>query len=287
MADLIKKAVRHVKRQVRESRKTARTRGLLDVGAHLLNTRDHEAVSVTEIASEAGVSVGSFYRRFASKDAFLLRVVYARLGYAAERARADLDPARWRGASAGRIVRAIVDHIIHTLNSSAVGAVRTAWKCGQLDPAYLGPLVTYRAVVADRAVALVKPHVKAKAAEFQIRSAIQIVLATTIDALFQDEGPLHAGRRLLADMLGRTLAMVAGVDGYSAEPIVPADLAYPMIATPPEHAAPITVSHLVLREGDTARPETAAQEAPKAVTRARAPAPPPRPSKRRRVKRFL
>jgi len=242
------------------------------------------------------VSVGAFYERFESKEAFLRRLSWSRLNWARGQALADLDPKRWRDASGARIVRAVVEHVLHTVSSNTVGAVRIAVKCGRLDPEFLRPLITYREVVAEQAVALLKPHVEIdKDPERAIRAAAQIILATAIDALFQDEGPLRSGRRLMADTLSHMTSRFLGIADRQGEHAGreyadegPDDL----IVAPPEQAAAFTIEALMV-SGDEEPAKTAkavqALTAPRQTVVAPAPAPAraPAPRPMRRKRRFL
>ena len=296
MADLVTTAFRGAKRRLRKGRQTARTQGLYGAAYQILNTEDHEGVSVARIAREAGVSVGAFYERFESKEAFLRRLSYTRLDWARSQALADLDPKRWRDATGARIIRAIVEHVLHTVNSNTVGAVRIAVKCGRHDPEFLKPLLTYREAVADRAVVLLKPHVDiTKDPDRAIRAAVQIVLATAIDALFQDEGPLRSGRQLMADTLTHMTTRLLGIADRRGELAAgePGDeRSDDLIVTPPEQAAAFSIEALMVRGDEepakTAEPIPVLTASPKTVV-APAPlpalAPPRRPMRRRR--RFL
>jgi AcrR family transcriptional regulator len=58
-------------RPPRQARSTVTYRRLLDAAETLLETQSFDAVSVAEIARQAGVTTGAFYARFADKDALL------------------------------------------------------------------------------------------------------------------------------------------------------------------------------------------------------------------------
>lgn len=72
----------------------------------LLAEKAFDQLSITDIAARAGVSVGGFYARFASKDELLRRLHYgAYVTEMAERAARELDPTRWAGRGAEEIAR--------------------------------------------------------------------------------------------------------------------------------------------------------------------------------------
>ena len=296
MADLFKTMFQSAKRRIKKARQDHRTHRLYGVGYQILNTEDHERVSVARIAREAGVSVGAFYERFESKDVYLRRLSWTRLDWARRQALTDLDPKRWRDASGARTIRAIVEHVLHTANSNTVGAVRIAVKCGRLDPDFLKPLLTYREVVANQAVVLLKSHVKiTKDPDQAIRAAAQIILATAIDALFQDEGPLRSGRRLMADTLTHMTSRLLGIadrQGEHAGWEHGEERSDDLIVAPPEQAAAFTIDALTMREGKdpakAAKPIPVLKAQPETVVAlAPPPARAPAPRQMRRKKRFL
>lgn len=84
------------------SRRTAER--IIAAALALLERKSFEALSVAEIARKAGISVGGFYGRFASKQALLEYFDAAVLEGVLGRAEVELDPARLRGADARTVV---------------------------------------------------------------------------------------------------------------------------------------------------------------------------------------
>jgi AcrR family transcriptional regulator len=94
-------------RTPRQPRSRQTEERILRAFGELLAEARFEDVSVQQVAGRAGVSVGGFYARFASKDDLLLHAMYA--GYvrdALAEAERVLDPARWRGAGIAPIAEA-------------------------------------------------------------------------------------------------------------------------------------------------------------------------------------
>ena len=88
-------------KQVRSKRTFDR---LLDAGEAVVVERGFHAATVVEICERANLSVGAFYRRFESKEAFL-EVLHERYYEGmAETAKRALDPDRWRNAAIGEII---------------------------------------------------------------------------------------------------------------------------------------------------------------------------------------
>ncbi len=142
MARLFNRLFRTVKRRIKQGLRDQRGFNLHRAGVRLLDAHDHEQVSVTPLAQEAGISVGAFYQRFPNKEAFLGRLVHERMGAAERTLDRDLDPARWRDRSAGAITRAIVTTTLQSLQGpGAAGVVRAALQRGHSDREKLAPLV--------------------------------------------------------------------------------------------------------------------------------------------------
>ncbi len=214
MPSLTRRVFRSAKRRIKQGMRDQRTFNLCRTACRLLAHQDHDHISVARIARETGISVGAFYERFPSKDAFLGMVVSDRLHGAREHMLRELDPERWRRSSAGSVTHAIVEEMMRNLHGSGAGVVRAALKRGYLDRNKLEPLIRYRAALADAAVALLAHRAKgARNPARVIRSAMQMAEATALDALLHEAGTLRPGSRRMADLLS---AMILGMLGLPA-----------------------------------------------------------------------
>jgi AcrR family transcriptional regulator len=213
MPKLFSRIFRHAKRRIKEGRRDQRTFQLHQAARPLLAGKDHEQISVAQLAGAAGISVGAFYQRFPNKDAFLGRVVHEGLHGAQQQMERELNPERWRLSTAGEATQAIVEAMMRGLHGPGAGVVRAALKRGHLDRKRLEPLLRYRAALADSAVALLVPRLKGvRYPEHAVRSAVQIAEATALDALLHDSGTLRPGSQRMADTL---TAMMLGMLGLS------------------------------------------------------------------------
>lgn len=88
---------------------------LLDAAEGIIRDRGVAALTVPAVAQAAQSSVGSFYARFADKDA-LVRTLHER---ACEQsiltAQAALDPARWEGIPTADVIRAFVGFAVRLM----------------------------------------------------------------------------------------------------------------------------------------------------------------------------
>jgi AcrR family transcriptional regulator len=94
-------------RTPRQPRSRRTEERILRAFGELLRGARFEEVSVQQVAGRAGVSVGGFYARFASKDDLLLHALYA--GYVSDalvEAERVFDPAWWEGAGIAPLAEA-------------------------------------------------------------------------------------------------------------------------------------------------------------------------------------
>lgn len=217
MPNFIRRLIRSSKRRIKKGLRDQRTFNLYTAGRRLLAKDDYERVSVASIAGAAGVSVGAFYERFPTKDAFLAMVIHERFTLATQRAEETFEPRTWRRRKPAEIAHAVVEHSVSTLHGAGAGVVRAAMKRGHLDPAHLEPLMRYRAAVAEHAVGLLAHRVRGvRDPAFAVRAMVQMVQATALDALVQDQGPLRAGRRKMVDAMSATMIRSLGLDAKPA-----------------------------------------------------------------------
>jgi AcrR family transcriptional regulator len=126
-------ADRHLGYQQQRSFETFRK--LIKAAEKLIAESSFDEASVADIAAQAGVSVGAFYRRFPNKEG-LLQVVHERYTGRMCRAAAEmLDPAKWEDQS--------IEQILTTWSRAVVAAtrrdlqlIRASARRGQDDPSF-------------------------------------------------------------------------------------------------------------------------------------------------------
>jgi AcrR family transcriptional regulator len=202
----LRNLARQEKRLLKKRRSDRRRSVLLRAGRHLLTNQDCDQLAVGKIASRAGCSVGAFYGRFLNKGVFLNEVVVTTFDSAIWIAERELDANQWRSASAPEVVRQIVKHVVTAMSGEMAGVMRTAIKRGLATPSTLEPVLSYRAAVTGRAVALLVDRLaRAAEPEKSVRVVMQMVHATVLDALLHDRGPLHSGSRRMIDELSHMM----------------------------------------------------------------------------------
>lgn len=96
-------------RAPKQARSSATLERILQGAERLLADRDFEDVTIADLVGAAGISVGAFYKRFASKEAVLPCLIDRYYDELAASASSDLvDEGRWKGASLEERAKAIV-----------------------------------------------------------------------------------------------------------------------------------------------------------------------------------
>ena len=191
----------------KQQRSRATRDRLLAAGFELVETRDFDALSVAEIATAAGCSVGAFYVRFTDKDAFFRALVAERLA----RARAALPAAlRQSGDPVARMVAMSAQNF-----RRRPGLLRSALRRSMEDPTVWSPLREHGHYMADELVAAVaEQHGRrlAEPAEHRLRFAFQMMIGTLVNALVNQPGPLQLDDERLEGELLRAFRLVMAVE---------------------------------------------------------------------------
>lgn len=124
---------------------------LLQASRELLETTVFEELTIQQIASRAGCSVGNFYARFRNKDAILpclLEMHYAEMEREMD---ATFSPEAWEGAPLNRRVDAVIDFLM-TIAQRQPGLIRTLFLRNNQRPGSIP--VSIRAAARRMLVAL-------------------------------------------------------------------------------------------------------------------------------------
>jgi AcrR family transcriptional regulator len=110
---------------VKQQRSEETHRKLLQAGFTLLNTGSFDEITIAQIASSAGCSVGSFYQRFRNKDAYFEFLVEGISETLRNVAQQQLTTDRVKGLSLAQTVRYCVEHYVG-INRQYKGLIRAA-----------------------------------------------------------------------------------------------------------------------------------------------------------------
>ena len=201
-------------RAAKQSRSQLKHQALLEAGRRLLDTQDLGTLSVAQLTRDAGMAVGSFYSRFADKDAWfaeLLRVTGEQvLTDTAEM----LASARWLGASNERKVALIVRHIVD-IHRTHRGIFRAAHFDSARSSLYWPLLHTFGRRIADavyQALSSHMPRVPARQRRFRVGVALQLVYGTLVNAVLHDPGPMKLADKQIEAELTRVFLGAVRLD---------------------------------------------------------------------------
>ncbi|AHY51298.1 transcriptional regulatory protein [Bradyrhizobium japonicum SEMIA 5079] len=174
----------------RQKRSRETTLALLRAGAHMLRTRSLAELSIEALCTEVGATVGAFYSRFESKEAYFnaLMALAARNG---EQRLADMrQPSP--DTDLDKLCHIIVSGIIAWMRNHE-GVLRAALQHDDTRPDKWTPFKALAKATTERATPLLLPAMGKgrKAAKTRtIAFGFQVVLGTLVNAILNDPGPL-------------------------------------------------------------------------------------------------
>lgn len=213
----------------------------MDAGLRLLARRDYDAISMAQIAREAGCSVGALYARYSDKGEYLYRVIGHAFRYLTDRAQRSLGSNGWQHTPGGGAARKIVSHLVsHMTEPRAAGVIRATTKLATVRPLAAELFENYRSAVTDLSAELLADK-NSRASAANVRIGMQIVLGTITDAVLQKRpGAMNAGSKRMIDALANVLIGYLGLkhDAWSGDEAdgedEPDDGVIPGSETPPE-----------------------------------------------------
>ena len=182
---------------------------IIEAAFVLLEARELNEISVAEVAAKAGYSVGAFYARFKSKDELLEAMLAQHL--------------EGRRAVRAKLFTSVSDErLVHELLSETVDYYwrrRRFWR-GALnrsirDPEFWAPVRALSHEVADAVIARMRMRAGRELTPVEqtnVRFAVQVVLGTINNAIFNRPGPVLIGQAEFVDNLERAFRLVSGYD---------------------------------------------------------------------------
>ena len=175
----------------RQKRSRETTAALLQAGAEMLRTHSFAELSIEALCRQVGATVGAFYSRFESKDAYFnaLMALAARDGEwrvsaMAGAARGDADlPTR---------CRQVVGGIIGWMRAHE-GVLHAALQHDDNRPDKWSPFKVLARANTERATPLLLPAMgkgRRAAKSRAVAFGFQVVLGTLVNAILNDPGPL-------------------------------------------------------------------------------------------------
>lgn len=190
----------------KRSRKT--TLALLRAGADMLRTRSLAELSIEALCTEVGATVGAFYSRFESKEAYFnaLMALAARDG---EQRLGDMRRPS-PDTDLDKLCHIIVSGIIALMRNHE-GVLRAALQHDDTRPDKWTPFKALAKATTMSATPLLLPAMgkgRNAAKTRTIAFGFQVVLGTLVNAILNDPGPLSLGSKEMETRLAGCLLLL-------------------------------------------------------------------------------
>jgi AcrR family transcriptional regulator len=174
----------------RQKRSRETTAALLQAGADMLRTRSLAELSIEALCAKVGATVGAFYSRFESKEAYFNALIALAARDGASRLSRLAQPPADAGLS--ELCRGLVNGIIGWIRNHE-GVLRAALQHDDTRP---DKWTTFKGLARASAAHATPPLLRAmgkgrEAAKTRsIAFGFQVVLGTLVNAILNDPGPL-------------------------------------------------------------------------------------------------
>ncbi|MBR0679719.1 TetR/AcrR family transcriptional regulator [Roseomonas eburnea] len=184
---------------------------LIEAGLELLRDRSFDALSIADLCAAAGVTTGSFYARFESKEAYLRAVQQVVVTEAMRDMEAAPAPEHVPPASLRDYLGPLVANSVRWRRRYE-GLIRASLRAARVDEGAWSPLRDLGQVRVERTLpvilGLLGPTASPAAAD-AVRFAFQILFGTLNNMMLVDPGPFgihdEATPRLLAEAMVRLI----------------------------------------------------------------------------------
>ncbi len=192
----------------RQKRSRETTFALLQAGAELLRGRSLAELSIEALCAKVGVTVGAFYSRFESKEAYFnaLMALAARDG---EQRLAQMGRPSSE-ASLDKLCHVIVAGVVTWIRNHE-GVMRAALQHDDTRPDKWNTFKSLARATTERATPLLLPAMgkgRTAAKTRAIAFGFQVVLGTVVNAILNDPGPLSLRDRELETRLADCLLLL-------------------------------------------------------------------------------
>ncbi|WP_035684447.1 TetR/AcrR family transcriptional regulator [Bradyrhizobium sp. Cp5.3] len=193
----------------RQKRSREMTFALLRAGADMLRTRSLGELAIEPLCAEVGVTVGAFYSRFESKEAYFnaLIALAARDG---EQRLTDMGSASSANVGLDELCRVIVSGIIAWIRKHE-GVLRAALQHDDTRPDKWTMFKALARATGERATPLLLPAMgkgRRAAKTRAIAFGFQVVLGTLVNAILNDPGPLSLQSKEMETRLADCLLLL-------------------------------------------------------------------------------
>jgi len=193
---------------LRQKRSRETTLALLRAGADMLRTHSLAGLSIEALCAEVGATVGAFYSRFASKEAYF----NALMALAARDGEQRLGEIRRPSpdTSLDKLCQIVISGIVAWMRDHE-GVLRAALQHDDTRPDKWTPFKALAQATTARATPLLLPAMGKgrKAAKTRtIAFGFQVVLGTLVNAILNDPGPLSLRSKEMETRLAGCLLLL-------------------------------------------------------------------------------
>lgn len=194
----------------RQKRSRETTAALLKTGAEMLRARSLADLSIEALCTEVGATVGAFYSRFESKEAYFNALIELAARDGASRLSRMLEDERTAGGSLAELCRLLVHGVIGWIRNHE-GVLRAALRHDDAGP---NQWTTFKGLArtntAHATPLLLRSMGKGReAAKTQaIAFGFQVVLGTLVNAILNNPGPLSVHDDEMEARLGSCLLLL-------------------------------------------------------------------------------
>jgi AcrR family transcriptional regulator len=192
----------------RQKRSRETTLALLRAGAEMLRTRSLAELSIEALCTEVGATVGAFYSRFESKEAYF----NALMALAARDGEQRLTEIRRPSPDAGldKLCQIVVNGIIVWMRNHE-GVLRAALQHDDTRPDKWTAFKALARAITELATPLLLPAMgmgRKAAKKRTIAFGFQIVLGALVNAILNDPGPLSLRTKEMETRLAGCLLLL-------------------------------------------------------------------------------
>jgi len=192
----------------RQKRSRQRRDELFTSGMKLLCSRGLDEVSVADITTECGYSIGTFYSRFDDKESFFQALQQRAVDEVLSNIQKEFSKPHWLSAAPEDVLSTTIDFLVHAFNSDVRGVIKESIVESRGATKSWLPIKDAGKAITDVVVALLQHRFLKEspaASEDSIRFGMQMVYGTLVQSLLNNPGPVALDDPAMPANLSRML----------------------------------------------------------------------------------
>ncbi len=195
--------------RIKQKRSLKTYEALIRTGFKMLEKREFDSITISDLARKAGYSVGAFYARFQSKDEFFEAMISHHL-----EERTQSREHLFATASSETLINELIEDLV-----GYYWKRRRFWRAAltrsMRDPDFWEPIRQHGHGFADSLIARIREDAGRKLTKTEdtnVRFALQIALGTINNTIINRPGPVFMGQQIFIDNLTRAFRLVSDYD---------------------------------------------------------------------------